>query len=388
MGLPVITFLLLLGYWFLIRFYYGHFKKLPHFLAADYAPKVFVSVLIAARNEEKALPQLLQALAVQTYPQERFEVIVVDDFSTDRTAAVAQTLPFDGLRVNSAQDKLFSKPHIKVIQPHVATAHSSKKRALEAGVQEAKGPLLLITDADCVPGRDWIKTAAAFYEQQDASFIAAPVAFTYDRSLLQIFQALDFLTLQGITAASAAAQFHTMCNGANLAYTKEAFEGVNGFAGIDHIASGDDMLLMHKIWLKDKNRVHYLKSTEAIVRTAPMPTWKAFINQRKRWASKTTHYNDKRIFFVLLFVYLLNVWFVVLLAATFSNAHVGMYALFFLLLKTAIEWPFVALVARFYNEQKLMRYFFFLQPLHIFYTVLLGFISQLGGYEWKGRRTK
>jgi cellulose synthase/poly-beta-1,6-N-acetylglucosamine synthase-like glycosyltransferase len=373
MVLPGITLFLLLGYLLLIRYYYGHFKKLPQFSAAGFQPKSFVSVLVAARNEEKNLPQLLHALSLQTYPPELFEVLVIDDFSTDGTVAVVQS---------------FSKSHIRIIQPNVAMQHSSKKRAIEAGVQQAQGPLLLITDADCTPGADWIKTVATFYEQKQALFIAAPVLFTHDGSLLQIFQTLDFITLQGITAASVAAQAHTMCNGANLAYTKAAFESVNGFSGIDHIASGDDMLLMHKIWLQEKERVHYLKSSDAIMRTAPMPTWKTFINQRRRWASKTTHYNDKRIFFVLLFVYLLNVWFVVLLIASFWKPTVLIYALAFLLLKTIIEWPFVSMVATFYNEQKLMRYFFFMQPLHIFYTVLVGASSQFGSYEWKGRRTK
>lgn len=376
-----ITFIFLLGYAFLMRYYYGHLKKLSHFSAKRYQPDTFVSVLVAARNEETTLPQLLQALAQQTYPPALFEVLLIDDYSTDGTAAVVQSL-------RQTQDKLFSNLPIRVIQPTVAAAQSSKKRALEAGVAQANGPLLLVTDADCLPGPDWIKTVAAFYEQKGATFIAAPVAFTYDGSLLQVFQTLDFLTLQGITAASVAAQAHTMCNGANLAYTKAAFEMANGFAGIDHIASGDDMLLMHKIWLQDKSRVHYLKSTDAIVRTAPMPTWKAFLNQRRRWASKTTHYNDKRIFWVLLFVYLLNCWFVVLLIATFSKAHTGWYAVGYLVLKTAIEWPFVSAVARFYNQQNLMRYFFVMQPLHIFYTVAVGLLSQFGTYEWKGRRTK
>lgn len=377
----IITACLLIGYAGLIRFYYGHFKKLPQFSAAGYEPKTFVSVIVAARNEEATLPKLITALNAQTYSPSLFEIIIVDDFSTDNTQAVAQTL-------RQAQDKLFSNTHINIIQPTVAANQSSKKRAIEAGVQQAKGPLLLITDADCVPGENWIKTAAAFYEKKSAVFIAAPVKFLHNRSLLHLFQALDFITLQGITAASVAAQFHSMCNGANLAYTKEMFQAVNGFAGIDHIASGDDMLLMHKIWKQKKEGVQYLKSKDAIVATGPAQTWAAFFAQRKRWASKTTHYDDKRVFAVLLFIYFFNCWAVVLLIATFSNAHVGLLAVGFLLLKTSIEWPFVVMVARFYNNEKLMRYFFFLQPLHIFYTIAVGAISQFGSYEWKGRNVK
>src|SRR5215217_269318 len=136
----VITFFLLFCYAVLIAYYYGHFKKLPCFSARSCHPKTFISVIVAARNEEKALPRLLHALSAQTYPPELFEIILVDDFSTDGTAAVAQ---------------IFSNPHITVIQPQVPSNVSSKKRAIEAGVQHARGSLLLITDADCLPGKDW-----------------------------------------------------------------------------------------------------------------------------------------------------------------------------------------------------------------------------------------
>ena len=83
------------------------------------------------------------------------------------------------------------------------------------------------------------------------------------------------MVLQGITAASVTQDFHTMCNGANLAYRKRSFENVNGFEGIDHVATGDDMLLMHKIRQREPGSLHYLKSKHAIVTTPPMPTWKA-----------------------------------------------------------------------------------------------------------------
>jgi cellulose synthase/poly-beta-1,6-N-acetylglucosamine synthase-like glycosyltransferase len=373
MVLLAVSFFLLLGYAVLIRYYHRHFKKLPHFTPVVEMPQPFVSVIVAARNEAENLPLLLHALAAQTYPHHLFEVIIVDDFSTDNTQDVIQT---------------FSKPHIVMVQPGGPAAQSSKKKAIEAGVQNAKGPLLLITDADCMPPPRWIETLAAYHQEAGAVFIAAPVKFTYDHTLLQRFQALDFLVLQGITAASVAAQFHTMCNGANLAYTKKAFESVNGFEGINHIASGDDMLLMHKIWLQEKEQVQYVKSNDAIVSTAPMLTWRAFLQQRKRWASKTTHYNDKRVFFVLVFIYLLNCWFFVLLIAAFWNSSFLLLGVGFLFLKTGIEWPFVARVAAFYNERRLMRSFLLFQPLHIIYTVLVGFISQVGNYEWKGRKTK
>ena len=105
----------------------------------------------------------------------------------------------------------------------------------------------------------WLKTIASFYEEKKSAFIAAPVVLQNDSSVLQIFQALDFLVLQGITGASVHKKIHSMCNGANLAYEKIIFNEVAGFAGIDNIASGDDMLLMHKISSKYPGQDSLLK---------------------------------------------------------------------------------------------------------------------------------
>ncbi len=122
------------------------------------------------------------------------------------------------------------------------TAH--KKFAIETGIGAATGELIVATDADCIAEPEWLATLAAFYEQQGAKFIAAPVRIGGVRagqrptSLLGIFQTLDFITLQGITGAAVSRRIHSMCNGANLAYPREVFFEVGGFSGIDQIPSG------------------------------------------------------------------------------------------------------------------------------------------------------
>ncbi|MGZ5222252.1 MAG: glycosyltransferase [Chitinophagaceae bacterium] len=356
----------------LIFFYFFYWNKLQAF-QSSVTPSVFVSVVVAARNEETTLPLLIEDLRHQGYPQDLFEVIIVDDYSSDGTVAIANT--FDGV-------------HFKMILPEVPPGASSKKVCIAAGVKKAKGELLIITDADCRVQPHWLQTIAGFYEENDPVFIASPVRFTHNNSLLQVFQVLDFITLQGVTAAGVSANFHAMCNGANLAYTKQGFESVNGFAGIDKVATGDDMLLMHKIWKKYPGRVKYLKSSDVIVSTEPMKTWKELVMQRKRWSSKALIYDDIKMRIVLAFVLLLNLWlFGLLIAALFNKVYL-LHAAIFIIGKTVIEWPFVSSVAAFYKEEKLMRYFFFLQPLHIFYTVFVGIISQFGKYEWKGRQTR
>jgi hypothetical protein len=225
-----------------------------------------------------------------------------------------------------------------------------------------------------------------FYSRNNATFIAAPVKIVENKSLLSVFQTLDFITLQGITGASVHKKVYSMCNGANLGYEKKAFYAVDGFKGIDSIASGDDMLLMQKIFKKFPSGVFFLKSRGAVVSTQALNFWKSFLHQRIRWASKADQYEDHRIFGTLLFVYVFNLLLLAVLVTGFWNAWWFLYFLILIFVKTIAEFPFVYSVADFFGQKKLMVYFFFLQPLHILYTVIVGFLGKFGRYEWKNRK--
>lgn len=371
-------FLLMVVYAVLITYYHAAWNRLPEFVLPEKNASVFISVIIAARNEEHNINGLLQSLYEQQYPKELFEVIIIDDHSTDNTWILLQERRFSPMQLRPLQLHEF-------VEERSAIA-SYKKKAIETGINAAAGTLIVTTDADCRFDPLWLQTIASFYEANDAKFIAAPVTFYNQPTLLSVFQSLDFLTLQGITAASVYKRFHSMCNGANLAYERSAFYEVNGFNDIDNIASGDDMLLMHKIFKQYPDKVFYLKNRRAIVITDPVTTWKQFFHQRIRWASKADKYDDKRIFIVLLLVYLLNVFFLAGAIAAFFKTTWLMLVLLLLLAKVLIEFPFVNSVAIFFGQQKLMKYFPFLQPMHIGYTIIAGWLGKFGHYEWKGRR--
>jgi cellulose synthase/poly-beta-1,6-N-acetylglucosamine synthase-like glycosyltransferase len=179
-----------------------------------------------------------------------------------------------------------------------------------------------------------------------------------------------------------------MSNGANLAFSKEAFEQVGGYSGIDHMASGDDYLLMMKIAAAYPDGILYLKSEDAIVTTAPQPTWRDFISQRVRWASKSGKYSDARLTAILVLVYLFNLWFVVLLLAGIAYPFCLVIAGAILVVKTAAELFFLLPVARFFRRRSWIWLFALLQPLHIAYIVVAGFLGFAGSYQWKGRRVK
>jgi cellulose synthase/poly-beta-1,6-N-acetylglucosamine synthase-like glycosyltransferase len=207
--------------------------------------------------------------------------------------------------------------------------------------------------------------------------------FIKEKGILNEFQLLDFLALQGITAAAVGAGKHSMSNGANLAFEKSAFIAVGGYQGVDHIASGDDMLLMHKMKKTLSKQIGYLYHPDAIVLTKAMQNWKEFMMQRIRWSSKARYYDDNSIFWVLLLVYVYNFSFLLLLLM----GHVGSF-LIAIAFKTFFELYFLDPVAKFYQLQKQLRYFVFYQPLHISYTLLAGLFGQVKTYTWKGRQVK
>jgi cellulose synthase/poly-beta-1,6-N-acetylglucosamine synthase-like glycosyltransferase len=370
MILLLLTCILFIGYSLLLFRFRQSWKQLALF-QPNHTASTRISVIIPARNEEHNIGPLLSALQQQSYPAALTEIIVVDDHSTDRTAEIVQSFPA-----------------VTLIRLQEEGINSYKKKAIEKGIATATGELIVTTDADCIPGRDWLSTMAAFKEEKQAVFIAAPVVFSHNQSILQVFQALDFLVLQGITAAGVHSRSLSMCNGANMAYTKAAFIAVDGFKGIDQIASGDDMLLMHKISKTFPGQTHFLFTKEAIITTAPMQSWSAFFNQRIRWASKARSYSDKRIFAVLLLVYLFNLSFAVSFIAGFWEPRYWILLAAAWIGKTLVELPFVYGVAGFFGKRSLLNWFFLFQPLHILYTISSGLLGQFGTYEWKGRKVK
>ncbi|WP_164972704.1 glycosyltransferase [Lacibacter luteus] len=364
--MPYTVLLLLYRYWW---------NKTKDIAATnEFTATTRFSILIPARNEEQNITDCLRSIEQLNYPKELIEVIVVDDFSDDATVATARQFPF--VKVIELKDQLSEK------------INSYKKKAIEAGIAAATGEYIVTTDADCIVPVNWLRNFAFIIQQQPTVFIAAPVDMKEESSAIKVFQSLDFLSLQGITAASVAAGFHSMCNGANLCYRKDAFYAVDGFKGVDHIASGDDMLLMHKLYKQYPSEVHYCKAADSIVLTNPVETVAAFFRQRIRWASKADKYDDKRIFAVLLLVYLLNAWLLVLaISCLFINNNLQLLLLA-LGIKTVAELFFLFPVAGFYQKTKLLLWFPLAQPFHIVYTVIAGWLGKFGKYEWKGRTVK
>ncbi len=372
--------ILLLLYSLLIYYYHrawdqiAYSKDIPEGFSCDIALITKVSVIIPARNEAARITKCLDALSAQSYPKEHTEIIVVNDFSTDDTGERVLHHPIRCKLIN--------------LSDHVSgVINSYKKKAIETGINNSTGELIICTDADCSMGVDWIRILVTAFEKKPVQFIAAPVKIIPDGSLLAIFQILDFISLQGITGAAVYKNLYPMCNGANLAYSRKAYDEVHGFSDIDHIASGDDMLLMKKIQSRYSGEIKYLKDQRVIVSTGPAESFKAFINQRIRWASKISHYKHPATFLTLALVYCVNTFLFVIFVSCFLYGH-WRWLIFLIAFKTISEYFFVSKVASFFQQQSLMKYFPLCQPFHILYTIIAGSFGSFGKYEWKNRKVK
>jgi len=338
-----------------------------------YIPQTAITVIIPARNEVQNILHCLEAVTRQEYPSALLQVIVVDDHSDDETAELAQS--FSGKKVQVIELSALNDPSALY-----------KKRAIEKALEIATGQLIVTTDADCTMGPRWLLTLSYIYEQEHPVLIAGPVIFHPASSLLERFQALDMAGMMLITGATIRRGFYLMCNGANLAYEKSAFHAVNGYRGVDKNPSGDDMMLLHKISAAYPGRVAYAKSVEATVTTAPVGELMAFLQQRFRWTSKASGYQDKRVSAVLAMVYFFN-W--ALVAGIFAGIlfpHTLYWVLPLFLLKFLADFAVLKMAANFFGQAGLMRSFWPAQALHIAYIVFVGTLGNFMPYTWKGRK--
>jgi peptide/nickel transport system permease protein len=376
MYLFTVTICLLAAYGVLMALYTRGHWNLRAFVTKGKTPQTKFSIVIPARNEATNIEACIAGILAQNYPAHLLEVIVIDDFSEDETANIVASiaLQHSNLRLLRLQD--FTKDENII---------AYKKRAIEIAIEQANHPWIVTTDADCSFTNNWLASYDAYIQEHNCVMIAAPVSYKNTGSFLSVFQVLDFISLQGITAAAVGSGSHTLCNGANLCYSKEAFESVGKFSGIDHLPSGDDMLLMHKMKKSYPEKIGYLYAQDAVVTTAPSATLDLFIQQRIRWSSKALGYQDKIIFWILLLVYLVNFSLLVYLPVNLIETGNINNWLVFIGCKTLVEIPFMYAAAKFFNQQKLLWWFLLMQPFHILYTVVAGWFGTFGSYKWKGR---
>jgi cellulose synthase/poly-beta-1,6-N-acetylglucosamine synthase-like glycosyltransferase len=339
--------------------------------------QTIVTVIVPARNEEDNISGCLQHILLQSYPDELIEILVVNDQSTDGTADRVREII-----------RRFPDRSITLLENDAVDGKSFKKQAISKAVNQAKGELILTTDADCLVSGNWISAFVNHYEYVKPDFIAGPVCYHKEKNFFEKIQSFEFNGLIGIGAGSISNHLPMMCNGANLAYTKKIFQQVNGFSGDRGITSGDDTQLLQKVFDVRGAKVHFLKSFDALVYTTAMSSLKNLFEQRKRWASKIPFVMNGFTKFTAAIAYLLHLGLLILLFLSVNHPVLFTTALFIFAVKIISEFLLIRNVSIFLRKKSSFGLLLGAQLFYMIYVIVVGASSVFTSYTWKERKIK
>ena len=330
------------------------------------------SVIIPFRNEAKHLPGLLQSISRLNYDTSLFEILLIDDDSSDASVQIIEAF--------KSQNPQLS---ISVVE-NMRSSNSPKKDAITTAIKHTKLDWIISTDADCILPTDWLNCYSNFIHSHDPNMVVAPVSLKSNTTFLEQFQLIDFLSMQGATIGGFGIQQPFMANGANLAYQKELFIKLNGFENNNTIASGDDVFLLENFIAYQKNKVLFLKDEGALVTTFPVSSWHTLINQRKRWAAKATHFSNSFTKIVGVLVFLANCCMMLsIIASVFNTNFIWVF-----LLKISIDTILIYKTANFYQQKINTISYFKTLIFYPFFTAYIAITSMLTTFEWKDRAFK
>lgn len=332
-----------------------------------------ISVVIAVRNEESHIQACLKSIIHGEISHCDFEILVVDDNSSDNTR----------IKVEEC-----ASGHIRYLQ----STGSGKKAALTHGVEQATFSLILCTDADCVVPRNWILSHSFFYHRfSQKNLCVGFVLPQVYRHVITRFQWLDFASTMLLTIVGHKYWGFYLGSGAHLSFKKDIFFAVNGYESNNHLASGDDIFLIKKVLEKYPDSLGFMKSQKGVVLTQPEVTWKGLFQQRKRWATKASYVKDFGVIFVQAWVFLWVLLTGLLLASGILTSHIWVFltGVSMLVIKIIADYLFLNYLARYFSQPEVMRAFIASSLVYAAHILLSGLFAVLPlKYVWKGRITQ
>ena len=317
----------------------------------------------------------LRALEALNYPEENFEILYINDSSTDDSVEILK--------------KNITNKNIKILNvPDDFSPNAHKKRAIRFGISNSKGKIIITTDADCFFDPGWLQTMMN-YMNEDTGFVSGPVEFNDSNDLFGNLQKLEFAGLVITGAGLIGSGSPTICNAANIAYRREAFDEVNGFNDQLNLSSGDDEILMQKIDRETKYRTCFCPDKKAIVKTAANVSIHKFYQQRKRWASKGLFYADKLLIIklILIFNFYLSLPILFVLGILISPIFLILLIINFFL-KIISEYLVLKKGSELLFNNNILKPFLLAELLHVPYIIISGISGIFGNFTWKERKVK
>ena len=341
----------------------------------NYIPDDYLSIIIPFRNETQNILESLASIEKQDYPKDKFEVIYVNDFSDDESLEL----------LNKAEKSL----NIRILSvPEEYSKYQHKKRAIRFGIENSSGSIIVTTDADCIHGMKWLRIIVGQFDGE-TGFVSGPVEFIEESTLFNRMQKLEFAGLVLTGAGLIGIGEPIICNAANIAYRRKAFEEVSGFTYKHSLASGDDELLMQKIRQVTTYKIKFCMNKEAVVRTSSNSSLNQFYQQRKRWASKGLFYSNHILILKLIMIFLFYLSFPLQLVLGIIYEPIFLlWMLLFFVIKAMMEYLILKTGADYLFNKSILRPFILAEILHIPYILIAGISGTLGNYIWKERKIK
>jgi poly-beta-1,6-N-acetyl-D-glucosamine synthase len=332
-----------------------------------------ISVIVPFRNESENIINCLESLQKQNYDRGNFEVIFVDDFSEDDSLSkLKQNLRSTNIKILSVPEELKSQ--------------SSKKTAVNFGIENSLGEIILTTDADCVHHKEWLSEHAKYFGN-GIGIVVGSVKFESNNTFFQKFQELEFQSLIITGAGLIGIGKPIICNAANFSFRKELFQQLNGYDTDIKISSGDDVLFMQRVSAETNFKIQFCFDEKCTVTTKSNQNIKEFFLQRKRWAGKIFLYHDKSFVIELFLVFAFYISLIVQIAFGFLVSN-----LFFLtfiiscLIKVLSEMLVLIKGSKMLNEKFDLSTFLIAEVFHLPYIILSVLGGLFGTYKWKGRK--
>jgi len=331
-----------------------------------------VSIVIAAKNEENNIDRLMSNLSKQNYPNDKYEIIIANDKSTDNTLDIINNIK-----------------HIKNLKiiniEETPKDWGSKKWAINTCISIAKGNIILQTDADCIHHKNWIYEMVQPFHNYNIGFICGPSYVGKKNTFWDLILKLESISQESFTYANSKKNLYISCTARNIGFRKSIFNEIGGYDGINHIESGDDDLLLHKVATQTNCNIEYIASQQTLVASDSPNTIKDLYLQRLRYASKGILYyqlnTPKEVKIILPFLMIAN-FAAIIAMINFINEQ-SYFWIIPLLFKVLAD---IILINKYMDCIKInfqFLYFLILMVIHPFYIIIFGSIAPFTKVQWK-----
>lgn len=321
------------------------------------------TVIVAARNEGNNITSCMTSLNMLTYPSGKLEIILVDDFSDDRTG-------------NIIDEFIKDKPMFKKITPDINSSLRGKINAIASAIKKAKGEIILLTDADCEVSNTWAVTLASYFNDE----VGMVNGFTIvnKSNVFSAIQGIDLVFLLSVASGSINLKYPISSIGNNMSFRKKAYEEAGGYENLPFSVT-EDFILLHGIAELEKYKIIYPLLKESIVISKPCVSFKELLSQKKRWGRGGI--SSPLGGFVIMGIAFTSNLLILLTPLFFSPVW-----LYLAVFKIIIDYLFLYPVHIVLGTRDQLKYYLFFQIYFILYTTALPLVLVFSrNINWKGR---